>query len=479
MWKAGNSSPIAFTYKDSEGNEKVSGEYFNRFYDIPILPRATTMDEFTGEETDSGFYNKDFDIIKNNSDYSELWDIFRRMSEHINATYNLEQFDRISYPKVEAQYAERILEGWQKVKNGRDKWKTFKDVFHGTMHDWKEIFYEKGYNNTEDGVRSNYIDTSSKKIEDLARAYQLKGYSSSEAYSIAKKEVISSYSTDLDKVFEATLLEAALHDTRLQLEDTAKALLDVHKTIKTQDNKDRERSVKRLEYYIEKVILNHTAKERGSTHHSGKNLSDNSWVARILEYLQKTPVINKVLKKQSLRLLSDSEKELLKHFEDLKGEDFNLDNIRIVDKGYNLQAKTINVNGEDVTAYSYNGEVVNYDTFNNAYKEYIQTKLRETGLDLNLAGLIDGILKTIILKGLAVNPISGIFNRIEGMNTTMIMDLSGEYWTPGNADIAKEMLAFANLSKMSDRFVKGEKAISSDVECFSVCGVEQQRIHFI
>lgn len=457
LWKENSSSPIAFTYTNSEGKEEVSSEYFNRFYDIPILPKSTIIDETTQEEVDSGYYNKDFDVIKNNSDYSELWDIFRRMSEHINATYNLEQFDRISYPKVEAQYAERILEGWQKVKNGGNKWKTFKEIFHGTMHDWKEMFYEQGYNNTEEGVRSNYIDTSERKIQELAWAYQMKGHNPSEAYKMAKKEVLPRYSTDLDKIFEATLLEAALHDTRLQLEDTAKALLDVHSKIKTKDNKDRERSIKRLEYYIEKVILNHTTKERGTTHTTGKNLSDNSWVAKILEYLQKTPVINKILKKQSLRLLSDDEKELLKHFEDLKGEDFHQNNIRIIDKGYNLQAKTVEIEGEEVTAYSYNGNIVDYETFNNAYKEYIQVKLKETGLDLNIAGLIDGILKTIILKGLAINPISGIFNRIEGMNTIMIMDLTGEYWTSGNADIAKEMMAFANLSKMSNKFVKGDK----------------------
>jgi hypothetical protein len=468
-WKNKDNSPISYTYTDKNGNKVGSREYFSNFFDIPILPVSQIRDEHTNEIIESEYYNKDFDKVKENENYSKLWDIYKRMSEYIDTRYELNNSDKISYPKAEAEYAERLNENWSKLKKGGNKWKTFKSIMSESLHEYKGFFYEKGVHKDYSGaVNPNYYDKSKIEINEKTRVYQLKGYSYKDAKAKATGEILSTYSTDLDRNFKALLLEAALHDTRLTVEPIAKAILERHKNLNTIDGKTRENSIKRLEYFIEKIVLNQSVKERGTNSIAGKNLSEDSMLNKFLSYIQKIPVLKNFLQKQSTRFLSDKEKELLEHFKELKGKPFSLENFKLSDGDYKLQVLTTEEEeGKKETDYVINGEIVSKEKFEKKYQEYIDYKIKETGLDLNLAGLIDGILKTIILKGLGINPISGVFNRVEGMHTVMIMDMTGEYWTPGNADIAKEFLAFANTMNMSERFVKGkDKQRKKQLEIF-------------
>lgn len=459
-WKNNDISPMDFKYKDNyTGKEKEGKVYFSNFHDLPILPLSKTRNITTGEFEDSGYYNEDFDKIKSNKEYSELWEIYRKMSQYIDSRYNFDHRGRIAFPKIEAEYAERLNENWSRLKQGKGAWKTFKNIIKDSLHEYKGFFYEKGADKDYEGkVNANYIDRSAIEISDRTKVYQLKGYNYEDAKQKATGEILSKYSTDLDRNFKALLLEAALHDARLTVAPTAKAILNRYKDIKTKNGKERENGIKRFEYYIEKVILNHSFKERDTDSIAGKNLSEDSLLSKIFSYLQKAPYIKNLLSKQSLRFLTEGEKELIAHFEDLKGKPFSLDNFRLKDGKFILQVITDkNESGvPQETIYNANGEIVSREVFQQKYQEYIDYKIKNTGLDLSVAGISDGILKSVILKALALSPVGGIFNRVEGMHTNMIMDLTGEYWTVGNMDVAKEMMAFANTMKMSDKFVTGK-----------------------
>lgn len=436
---------IEYEYVAPDGLTKSSTVLFNKFDDLSILPKSTKMEE--GEEVDSGFYSKEFQDMLADPEKVEYWSILKEMSDYINSTYAQDPFNRLSYPKVEQEYAERLLNDIEFIRNNPTSLKGFGRLFGSMAHEYKSWFFEKGRSqNDESGIRSNYNDKSESEIRHKATVYQVKGMSKEDAYKRARAEVVESYSDiDLNTSMKAALIEASLHNARLKTEPIAKGILKVFSDIKDKNGKDRTKANERLKYWVDKIVLNHTTAYRGSTNLEGKPISNEGWLNKIIQQLGGNKWLEKIQERKLMKLLSDNDKKILKELKDVQksgyGPTFKIDHL-----GYKLQ-KVVDADGN--SQYAANGEEVTKEEFDKVFEQYIEDHIKSLGLDLNLAGIVDGVLKTVIFKGLGLNPISGIFNRIEGKHSSMIMDLTGEYWTTGNIDIANQFMFAANINKMS------------------------------
>lgn len=237
---------IEYEYVAPDGLTKSSTVLFNKFDDLSILPKSTKMEE--GEEVDSGFYSKEYQEMLADPEKVEYWSILKEMSDYINSTYAQDPFNRLSYPKVEQEYAERLLNDMSFLRHNPSL-KSLGKLFGNMAHEYKSWFFEKGREQNEEGVRTNYSDRSKAEIRQKALVYEVKGMSKEDAYKRARAEVVESYSdVDLNTSMKAALIEASLHNARLKTEPIAKGILKVFSDIKDKNGKDRTRANARLKY---------------------------------------------------------------------------------------------------------------------------------------------------------------------------------------------------------------------------------------
>jgi hypothetical protein len=103
------------------------------------------------------------------------------------------------------------------------------------------------------------------------------------------------------------------------------------------------------------------------------------------------------------------------------------------------------------------------EEFQDLFKEYIDARIDELGEQVSMKSIIEGYMKMQILKGLAFAPNSGVFNRMEGVITTDLMDATGEYWPTGNNNKSERFLGFSNLLNFLNKGLKffGAKEMES------------------
>lgn len=461
-----STEPIPYT----SGGTNVSQVYSN-IDNIRFIPKKdiyVTFDSSSGEEIyqDSGYFNKDFNEVLQDPNKLEYWKLIKEIySDYINPTYSEDKLNEMSYAKFETTWLETFEDGKGLLNKKSKLYKQSKAAF-------KSLFYETGRDQNDSGVINNYGDSTKNQIRQFSKILQQK--SMSELKDIAEKEdintekltkeklvkeiatkkVISQYSFDINKVTGALLDKAAEQKAKEDTLPIADIILESHKMIKSlkiKDGKhlDRKRSIERLENWIDRVIKNQNEKYRGSTSFLGKDIANNTKLEWILNKAEKIPFVNKYINKKRAYLLTDNEKEILKHLEDLRVKGHNINEttrFKIEDITYSLQP---NSSGSLAYYKVEEEEVFEIDEveFEEAFQKNVENKIQELGLDLNAAGMIQGILKMIIVKGLGLNPISGIFNRIEGKNSGLIMDRTGKYWTPGNLQKSNNFMAFANFMK--------------------------------
>jgi len=477
-YKKGTPSQMNYTYGEDNKHGKV---YFSAFNDLAILPKSKivkTIVTDTGvisEEKDSGFYSKEFQDILGDKNKIEYWGIIKEMSDYINSTYNLEHQSRLSYPKIKTAFNERMLESIKSIRTNTKAFGIVGKQFMRIMHEYKSFFYQQTNNRVQEGVVSNYSDASKSEIYKLAKIYRLKGIPKDEAYERATTEVLKNYSTDVNTLFKAMVLEAAVHETRLDIVPMTKGVLNKFKKIrnKSGDIIDNKNSMERLEYYVSKIILNQSEEQRGSSKMDKSKKSKLSIISKVLIKFFGDK-INNITK---IRLLDEVEKKLFKELEDLQkigySEEFDTNDLE-----YSLQ-RILDTNTNEYI-YKYNGDVITEKEFKGHFNKYIEDEKRKLGLKVSVAGLIDGVLKSVIYSSLSLNFVSGIYNRVEGKHSSMIMDLTGKYWTKGNIDKANEIMAFANLkkilaSRLSIKFKKRKQTIEIFDLLLSRLGTLQDR----
>lgn len=438
-------SPISFEY---EGQERKV--YFNSFYNVPFTAKEETVNpigyddvknEVIYKTTKTNFYSDNFKSLKKDPKLLELWSIYREMGNYINTTYALQTNGKVTLPKVKQVFADHIQKNFESIRKGGIK-DGIKNLFSESVQVMKSMYYEKGeYKPNPDGeVVSNYGDSVSKEIQNLKETYIAQGMSSEAALEKAKKQTLNLYSDDVDRNFTAVLLNAALHDAREEMAPKAKLLLATYSKIKDANGNDRVNGIQRLTAQINKIILNQSLDARGKPGKLHKEIKGKIKGVGIPKYF------------------SEYEKLLLEQFKELKkGEykgEFTLSNDEIyLSRVYDKKAKKF------IHTLEKEGELkeVEESEFNAVYEKYIDDKIESLGIYANIAGMVTGALKTNIIKSMVLSPISGIYNRVEGVISLMIMDMTGEYWTPGNNDKSKDTMAFANIMNMSSKKYKTKK----------------------
>lgn len=406
---------------------------------------------------DTKYYNDKFvSEISPDPTKLEYWKLMKEIyTDYINPVYGPSGTSDMSYAKMERDLVETITTT-QGLQKGTALLKT-------SAREFKKFFYEQGFDNTREGIQKDYTDKAKKEVGQLASVYRMLTPEALQAKAkeagittdlnhrelareIALKEVMPTYSEDINKVTEALLHMAASIKAKQDTASVASLLKDAHKL----SGPERARSIERLDSWVDRVIFNQNEKYRGSASFLGKDLVKDTLLGKVLDKLGEIPFLKRYLNSKMMSLLTDSEKKIMKELVDIKSQGPSK-----ADTHFKVGDVTY-VQSKEVTYVVLEDGILNEipeQQFDDAFQMHISQRIEELGLDLSAAGIIQGILKTIILKGLALNPISGIFNRIEGKNSGLIMDQTGQYWTKGNLPTANNFMAFANfLNMLPERF---------------------------
>ena len=463
-------NPWAFMkhYKSSERSQMMdfetgsgnAGFVYSEIANIRFIPKKeifVTVDE-EGQEIylDSRYYNKDFYEMTKNNDKLEYWRLLNEIySQYVNPTYQKNYMQDLSYAKFEETWIENIA-----AAKGMTKGVA---LYNEAKKGFKTMFYEKGYKSDNNEIKSNYKDASKGQIKQLTdvlmqmtkkqivemailEGVDKNGTKENMIKDIANKKILSKYSTDINKVTSALLDMTALQKAKEDTLPIANLFLDIHRLGKRQNSTDK------LESWVDRVIKNQREKYRGSVSFLGQSLTEKTLFGTILDKFAKIPFVGRYINKEAATLLTGSEKELLKYLKLLQETGHNkTEETKFVLESatYSFKIKTDPKTDTEKKEYfkiiDKKVFLITEEEFEENFKKHIGEKISNIGLDLNTAGVIQGILKLIILKTLALNPLSGIFNRVEGKNSALIMDATGKLWTQGNVHAANSFLQFANF----------------------------------
>jgi len=430
---------------------------YNNSKFIEYVPKKNKVNVDTNESESTGYFNDKFNDIEKDEDAFNYWESIREVyTKHINPTYSSmgNHVSSLSWAKFERSFGEEMS-----VSKGIKSF--FKNLYEEAKKSFRQMWYERGFHKEDSGIKSNYTDATNKLINTMKKYLSLKDIkeiqemadlegieykdlekiinglkdtdakASSEEFKkdlidkIARKKVFSDYSKDLTKVTLALSDLATLHKTRQETQFIADMLLNYHKTIKDNDGKkDRNRSNKKLQSWVSTNIYNERAVSRGNNEDGlGTENSQRFW-----------------------KYYSDTEKDLLKILESLKDKSAdNTINFSFFNNGVSYTKK-----GNSYYE-TLEGKPAKLDKegFEKALENYIDSEINRLGIPITPGGVGLGIMKTIIAKSLALNPISGIFNRVDGLFANTIRDRMGDYWSSGNLKHSKRFMALANINKFA------------------------------
>ena len=431
---------------------------FNSF-----IPLRNTVDS-TGTVTDSGYYDSTFERdFENNNDAYEAQKIMQSLlSEHINPAYSVEgkYISSLQIPIERKSFAEIYADSKKK-----GILPIIQAAIHNVIENWKDQWFNQSYSSDKKGVVSNYSNAALREIKDFKNVLRLQTdkalYDRAEKLGlhlpgnlatdqlidvIARAEVLPKFSND---IFKNILSVSAMASLQRARQDTSFIAEILYKQYIKDDGQERHNANKKFRNWIDIVVYN--------ARNKNKEEEDN------------------ILTKLPIRRLSEADKEMRKILEEISGEikegkvRSNL-KFRLNGKTYSSQLDpdtSLNVFSETVTEESSDGDIVEHKTiieegeFTNILNEYIKDKVKNLGINLTLSSFISGILSNMSRGFLGWNIKAGIRNRIEGAIVNTAVDAEGIRWTTGNLRKASNILAGANLIKMSNGkldFVSRKKA---------------------
>lgn len=443
-----NTDKLIYT-KDKNGN--TVSVFYNDLNSLVLIPKEKVVSGYNTatnsvDIVDSGYYNDNFRKLDDRQ--KEILAAYREAAEYFNHTYSLNKYDKLSFPKVMQEFSEQAVKNLSEKKFG----KISKDL----AHEYKSFFYEVGrFSVPGSDVKANYKDNTKSQIDKKASLYRLQGMDASEAFKRAKKEILEMYSDDTLRDMEAILNLAAEQRARENALPKINTYMEKFKSIKsTKDNKERTRAIQKVQSWIDRRIYGITEVERGS-----ESVTDKSWLSgkdskKIFEILGNTPVLGNLVNEKTPKLLNQVEKDLYTQLQKLKKDGFNGEHettFTLGDVKYKYK-QVVNQHGvqkERFNALDIGGNTtITKDEFNAKFREWIDNEIDKLGLDLTTSGIIQGLIKTTILKGLGINFISGAFNRLEGLNSLLTMDKTGSYWSKNNAMYATGHMNLFNTVKI-------------------------------
>lgn len=437
-------------YQSEDGSVFYKEPIFT--YSVSIPKKNKTIGYGIKEET--GFYSGALNNLT--EEELEIWRLMQEILKYASDVYDTKDIGNMSLPVFTKDMVESLADasGIEKLTSaGRE-----------IISEFKGWFYESGQKTDRKGLVKNYNSNLRSEIRELSSAYlagseenlikdlKKEGLShlipliktskkedlNKVAYTLARKKVLSTKSSD---ILQSTLALANLASLQKARQDTlpvAELLLEAHKI----QDPSRKRSIEKLSDYIDRVVVGNIEKYRGSEEKVLGASAENSRLKNLVVALSKMPLFKHLLTEKSLKRMSATEDKIYELLQDVKADDGKDFSFEV--GGYKYRKfgdRYFYVKNKETT-------VINKDFYEKKKQEYIDTTLESLGEDLNVAGFIQGLLKLHIFKSLAFAPVSGIKNRIDGKNSALIMDASGQYWTRGNLHKANRMMAFASMKKL-------------------------------
>lgn len=419
---------------------------FNNSGFIEFIPKRFTTDP-NGNTVDTGFYNNEFDEIESDATAYEYWKTLTELYQnYINPTYveGGQDINLLSWAKIENTFADEIIKNRSNLKG----------ISKAISDAWKDLWFDDTKSHDPEKIRTNYVDTTTSDIDkfvsaiinysldeinDLARKagiktmtlaeiqaqsqskYAVVGYKRFIATKLAKKEVYKNKSKDLTKITHALVELANLQRARQDSVTMMDILYKQHMDIKDTKGQPRENSNSKFRSWIKTNIYN-TVEGRDNKEGTTKRYSD--------------------FEKELMRILKELTNKIINSTEDAE---FYLG------AGVTLKRSsgTYLTTEKDPVTNAIVNTALTEDEFYDKLSEYIDAEMAKLGKNISLESVVNGIIKTSVLKTFIISPISGLFNRLEGKITNIINDITGRYWTPGNNSHSERFLALANMMKFA------------------------------
>lgn len=419
---------------------------FNNSHFIEFVPKKTTTD-VNGNTIDTGFYNSEFDEIENDDTAYEYWKTLTDLYQnYINPTYieGGQDINLLSWAKIENTFVDEIIKNKGNIKG----------IPKAILDAWKDLWFDDTKTHNPDEIRSNYFDTTSPDIEKYVNAiinysldeinerarkagiktmtlaeiqaqsqskYATLSYKRFIATKLAKKEVYKNKSKDLTKITHALVELANLQRARQDSVTLMDILYKQHLGVTDTKGQPRENSNSKFRSWIKTNIYN-TVEGRDNV--TGKT-----------------------------KRYTDFEKELMRILKELTDKVVNSnENVEFyLGEGVTLKRENgaYSTTEKDPTTNAVVNTTLTIDEFYDKLSEYVDNEMAKLGKNISVESVVNGVIKASVLKTFVVNPISGLFNRLEGKITNIINDITGRYWTPGNNTNSERFLALANMMKFA------------------------------
>lgn len=466
----------------NDNGQTVSTDIDLSLDNFSFIPKIETVESLKADGSavmkDSGYYNKNFESILSDPAKKEYYEaIVDLYSNFINPIYGKDQLDSLSYGKMEEELMEIIstAKGFDKVTGAYARMKNVA----------KSMISDPDHNNTSNGVKSNYTDSFEHQRRELAKVLTLKPLNelkqmakengliniTGESKRIIVRELSykladQGFSKDLTSLTVALADLASQHQARQDALPIIENLAEMHYSVKKEDGGIRTNSNKKLQNYIDVIVKNDPVKDGKDKLHEQAIVKSLSGIMEDLPYTKGKGGIKKVY--------SDTDKIIKEELEKLQAEGhkpgettFTMDG-KIYQSKYSVKNKKFfyTITSTDPKTGDRFESVLEEKDFEEAFQAYIKYKLDHLGVPMTMGSVVTGIQKILILKGMALNPFSGIINRVEGRDTNFRMDATGLYWTPGNMEYANNFLALSNLTKLSNKLVDPPIEKMKQIELF-------------
>ena len=422
------------------------------------------------ETVSSGYISEEFKDMMQDDNKFQYWEaISSAYNQQINPIYGGDYVSEMSFAKIEEGFMELIGQA-----KGIDKLLMSFGYVKDSFIDW---FYEDAKNYDGNNIRRNYADSSRKEIRELSMALQT--VSDNELYkmahdlginpsktsskkelatSVAREKIISGYSKDINKTTIALLNMSAMHAARQQVLPLAQSILESHKRNLDDKGKVRQKSIDKMSNYIERVIMNKPVTESGKNTLLDTKVDPVGKATKLLNKLPGGGIFNSIIDKEFAKKYSDSEKEIMDLLIKAKETGSFKNPGKFSHGGVEIEVEMVAGNKHFYKTEENKTVEITEQEYEEEFNKIVDAKIKDMGIAMNAAGVAQGFMKIIISKSLALNPAGGAINRAEGKHTNMIMDETGNYWTPGNIAKASNFLWGINFTKfIPERFTDEQK----------------------
>jgi hypothetical protein len=447
-----------------------------------FIPKVDAKDNFNNSVE---YYNKDFDVIKENKDYYEIWNILHSLTtEFINPTLmatgmNVKSFD---LPLIEHYLSDEMWKTKNLLGKTGEGMKYLLDTYSKNFSDARfnrsKEYYKEGkirieyYNKPKEQIRKLVEFYKNKSYQELKQMAQEKnipfpdisrdlsrfeGKSEKEkvimiernrlANIIAEQEVYQRVDNDLigniialthitnnararmSTKGVADIIKSHLGSTNVKRNKDGNIMRNDEGKVETEVNTGTPHLYKFLDNYIRRNI-------------EGDSMSDSNKLRRGEKGIFNRGVFGTKYRDVFDKDLSKKLKAEMKNLKDRNTFDFQWEGSHYISK---------QENGTWVYRLIDNKKLetsISREQIEEAYIKYIDNTLDNLGIRKTIGSVLLGFQQVMVVKALAINPESGLRNRLEGMMKNYRFAASERFdFSEEDLFVAKRFLSWYNIRR--------------------------------